>query len=116
MADKTGKTWIAVGETDDSNALIEIFTADTAITKGLPIFLTVDGQVTCAAAAQNCTALSIETHTRFRPCKNLELETRRALASTLLNHMVAYRSCFSYAFTKAISSPTPIILMALRIL
>jgi len=32
MADLTGKTWMAAGETDDPNALIERFEAAAAIT------------------------------------------------------------------------------------
>jgi len=46
MADKTGKSWMAVGETDDPNAVIESYEAAVAITKGWPVELTVDGKVT----------------------------------------------------------------------
>ncbi len=30
MADKTGKTWMAIGETDDPNAVIESYEAEAA--------------------------------------------------------------------------------------
>ena len=33
MTDKTGKPWMAAGETDDPNAVIESYEADGAITK-----------------------------------------------------------------------------------
>ncbi len=46
MADKTGKTWMAVGETDDPNALIESFEAEAAITKGSPVYLSADDSFT----------------------------------------------------------------------
>jgi hypothetical protein len=46
MADKTGKTWMAIGETDDPTAVIESYEAAVAITKGWPVELTVDGKVT----------------------------------------------------------------------
>ncbi len=46
MADKTGKPWMAVGETDDPNAIIESYEAAVAITKGWPVELTADGKVT----------------------------------------------------------------------
>ena len=46
MADKTGKPWMAAGETDDPNAVIENYEADGAITKGSPVELTNDGKVT----------------------------------------------------------------------
>ena len=68
MADKTGKTWMAVGETDDPEALIETFTADAAITKGLPVYLSANGQVTCAAAAQNCIGIPVESIADTKPC------------------------------------------------
>jgi hypothetical protein len=45
MADKTGKSWMAVGETDDPNAVIESFEAEAAITKGSPVYLTSDDKV-----------------------------------------------------------------------
>ncbi|MGD6851157.1 MAG: hypothetical protein ACQCN6_03760 [Candidatus Bathyarchaeia archaeon] len=46
MADKTGKPWMAAGETDDPDAVIESYVADGAITKGSPVELTGDGKVT----------------------------------------------------------------------
>jgi hypothetical protein len=46
MTDKTGKPWMAIGETDDPNALIESYEADGAITKGTPVEITNDGTVT----------------------------------------------------------------------
>jgi hypothetical protein len=60
MADKTGKIWMAVGETDDPEAIIKTFTADAAITKGHPVYLSADDQVTGAAAAQNCIGVAVK--------------------------------------------------------
>jgi hypothetical protein len=45
MADKTGKSWMAVGETDDPDAVIESFEAEAAITKGSPVYLSSDDKV-----------------------------------------------------------------------
>ncbi len=45
MADKTGKSWMAVGETDDPKAVIESFEAEAAITKGSPVYLSSDDKV-----------------------------------------------------------------------
>ncbi len=50
MADKTGKPWMAAGETDDPNALIESYVADGEITKGSPVELTDAGKVTATPA------------------------------------------------------------------
>lgn len=68
MADKTGKTWMDVGETDDPNALIETFTADADITKGSPVYLSADEQVTNAAAAQNCIGVPTKNVADTKPC------------------------------------------------
>jgi len=46
MADKTGKPWMAIGETDDPNAVIESYEAEGPITKGWPVELTNAGKVT----------------------------------------------------------------------
>ncbi len=59
---------MAVGETDDPKAIIETFTADAAITKGLPVYLSADEQVTCAAAAQNCIGVPVKTVEDTKPC------------------------------------------------
>lgn len=66
--DKTGKSWMAVGETDDPNAVIETFTADAAITKGLPVYFSADRQVTCAAGAQNCMGVPVKSVADTKPC------------------------------------------------
>jgi hypothetical protein len=58
MTDNSGKTWMAIGETDDPNAVIETFTADAAITKGDPVYLSADDQVTPAGAAQDCIGIN----------------------------------------------------------
>ena len=44
MTDLTGKPWMAIGETDDPNAVIESYEAGVAITKGSPVELTDDGK------------------------------------------------------------------------
>jgi len=68
MADVSGKTWMAIGETDDPNAIIETFVADAAITKGDPVYLSADDQVTPAAAAQDCIGIAMKTVADTKPC------------------------------------------------
>jgi hypothetical protein len=48
MTDKTGKSWMAAGETDDPNAVIESYEAEGAVAKGSPVELTNSGKVTAA--------------------------------------------------------------------
>jgi|WetSurMetagenome_2_1015567.scaffolds.fasta_scaffold183103_3 hypothetical protein len=52
MTDNSGKTWMAIDETNDPNAEIKTFAADTAIIKGDPVYLSADESVTPAKAAQ----------------------------------------------------------------
>ena len=60
MADKTGKTWMAIGETDDPNAVIESYEAEAAVTKGDPVYLSSDDKVSPAAAAQDCIGVAVK--------------------------------------------------------
>jgi hypothetical protein len=61
MTDQTGKTGMAIGETDDPNAIIETFYAAAAITKGDPVYLSAAETVTTAAAAQDCIGVAVKT-------------------------------------------------------
>ena len=61
MTDLTGKTWMAIGETDDPNAEIESYEAAAAITKGDPVYLSADDKVSPAAAAQDCIGVATKT-------------------------------------------------------
>ena len=68
MADKTSKTWMDIGETDDPNAVIETFTADAAITKGDPVYLSDDDAVSSATSAQNCIGIATKTVASGEKC------------------------------------------------
>jgi hypothetical protein len=61
MTDNSGKTSMAIGETDDSDAIVETFVADAAIVKGDPVYLSADDQVTPAAAAQSCIGIALQS-------------------------------------------------------
>lgn len=61
MADLSGKTWMAIGETDDPNAEIVTFAAGAAVTKGDPVYLSASETVTPAAAAQDCIGVAVKS-------------------------------------------------------
>jgi len=63
MADKTGKDWMAIGETDDPEALIEPFDIEADVTKGDPVYLSADDKVSPAGSAQDCIGVAIKTVT-----------------------------------------------------
>jgi hypothetical protein len=67
MTDNSGKSWMAIGETDDSEAIVETFVADAAIVKGDPVYLSADDQVTPAAAAQACIGVALKTVADTQP-------------------------------------------------
>ena len=67
MADKTNKTWMSIGETDDPTATIVTHIADADITKGDPVYLSSDDKVSPAAAAQECTGIATKTVTAGNP-------------------------------------------------
>jgi len=68
MADVSGKTWMAIGETDDPNAIIESYEAAADITKGDPVYLSADDKVSPAAASQKCIGIATKTVSSGDPC------------------------------------------------
>ena len=60
MTDLTGKSWMAIGETDDPNAVIEVFEAAAIITKGDPVYLSADNKVSPATSAQDCLGIAVK--------------------------------------------------------
>jgi hypothetical protein len=60
MTDFTGKSWMAIGETDDPNAVIESFEAAATIAKGDPVYLSTDNKVSPATAAQDCIGVAVK--------------------------------------------------------
>jgi hypothetical protein len=61
MTDLTGKSWMAIGETDDPNAVIQSFEAAAQVTKGDPVYLSADHKVSPATAAQDCRGIAVKS-------------------------------------------------------
>jgi hypothetical protein len=68
MTDLTEKTWIAIGETDDPNAIIESFEAEGSVTKGDPVYLSSDHKVSSATAAQDCIGIAVKDASATGQC------------------------------------------------
>jgi hypothetical protein len=68
MTDLTGKNWMAIGETDDPNAIIESFEAQAAVTKGDPVYLSADNKVSPATAPQNCIGVAVKNAAPSEQC------------------------------------------------
>ncbi len=61
MTDLTGKNWMAVGETDDPNAVIESFEAAGAITKGVPVYLSANDKVSPSPGGDDAVGVAVKT-------------------------------------------------------
>jgi hypothetical protein len=61
MTDKTGKAWMAVGETDDPNAQIESYEAEAAVTKGSPVYLSNDDKVSPSPGGDMAIGIAVKT-------------------------------------------------------
>lgn len=61
MADKTSKTWMTAGETDDPQALIESFEAEAAITKGAPVYLSSDDKISPSPGGDDAIGIATKT-------------------------------------------------------
>jgi hypothetical protein len=72
MADKTGKPWMAAGETDDPNALINSYEADGNIDKGVPVYLTNDGKVKQGNVSYNAIGITVEAAADGEQCPVLQ--------------------------------------------
>jgi hypothetical protein len=68
MTDLTGKNWMAIGETDDPNAIIESFEAAAAVTKGDPVYLSADNKVSPATDAQDCIGIAVKSAASSEQC------------------------------------------------
>ncbi len=68
MTDYTGKSWMAIGETDDPNATIESYEAEAAVTKGDPVYLSSDNKVSPAAAARDCIGIAVKNAAADAQC------------------------------------------------
>ncbi|MBT0159052.1 DUF2190 family protein [Candidatus Bathyarchaeota archaeon A05DMB-2] len=68
MADVSGKTWMAIGETDDPNAIIETFEAAAAVTKGDPVYLSADDKVSPSPGGDDAIGIATKTVSSGQPC------------------------------------------------
>jgi len=72
MTDKTGKPWMAAGETDDPNAVIESYEADGDVAKGVPVYLTSDGKVKQGNGSYNAIGITVKAAASGTQCPVLQ--------------------------------------------
>ena len=59
MTDFTEKSWMAIGETDDPNGIVESYEAEANITKGDPVYLSANHKISPASGAQDCIGIAV---------------------------------------------------------
>ena len=59
---------MAIGETDDPNAVIESFEAAVAVAKGDPVYLSADDKVSPATDAQDCIGIAVKSAASGEQC------------------------------------------------
>jgi len=59
---------MAIGETDDPNAVIESFEAAAQVTKGDPVYLSEDNKVVPAVEAQDCIGVAVKSAVSGAQC------------------------------------------------
>jgi hypothetical protein len=81
MTDRSGKSWMAVGETDDPNALIESFEAEAAVTKGSPVYLSADDKVSPSPGGDDAIGVAVKTVALGEMCPVLKRGRVKVTAS-----------------------------------
>ena len=81
MTDRSGKSWMAVGETDDPNAVIESFEAEAAVTKGSPVYLSADDKVSPSPGGDDAIGVAVKTVALGEMCPVLKRGRVKVTAS-----------------------------------
>jgi hypothetical protein len=102
MADKTGETWMAVGETDDPNALIESFEAEAAITKGSPVYLSADDKVSESPGGDEAIGVAVKTVALGEQCPVLKRGRVKVTANGAITRGKAVCSAASRKVTQLV--------------
>jgi hypothetical protein len=85
MTDLTSKSWMAIGETDDPNAIIESYEAEAAVTKGDPVYFSSDHKVSSAASARDCIGIAVQTAAAASQCPVLVSGRVKVKAGGIIN-------------------------------
>ncbi len=105
MADKTGKTWMAVGETDDPNAVIESFEAAADITKGYPVYLSDDDKVSPSPGGDNAIGIALKTVSSGKQCPVLIRGRVKVTAAGAITRGAAVCSAANGKVTQLVDQP-----------
>jgi hypothetical protein len=105
MTDKTGKPWMAAGETDDPNAQIESFEAEAAITKGSPVYLSSDDKVSASPGGDGAIGVAVKTVALGEMCPVLKKGRVKVVANGAIARGYAVCSAGGNKVTQLVDQP-----------
>jgi hypothetical protein len=105
MADLTGKPWMAAGETDDPDAVIQTFEAAANITKGYPVYLSADDKVSPSPGGDDAIGIAVKTVSSGQPCPVLIRGRVKVTAAGAINRGKAVCSAAGGKVTQLVDQP-----------
>lgn len=105
MADKTGKPWMAVGETDDPNAVIESFEAAADIAKGSPVYLSADDKVSPSPGGDDAIGVATKATATGKMCPVLKRGRVKVTANGAITRGKAVCSAPNGKVTELVDQP-----------
>ena len=105
MTDRSGKSWMAVGETDDPNAIIESFEAEAAVTKGSPVYLSADDKVSPSPGGDDAIGVAVKSVAEGEMCPVLKRGRVKVTASGAITRGKAVCSADNGKVTQFVDQP-----------
>jgi len=105
MTDRSGKSWMAVGETDDPNAVIESFEAEAAVTKGSPVYLSADDKVSPSPGGDDAIGVAVKTVALGEMCPVLKRGRVKVTANGVIARGKAVCSAADGKVTQLVDQP-----------
>lgn len=96
---------MAIGETDDPNAIIESFEAEAAITKGSPVYLSADDKVSPSPGGDDAIGIAIKTVAIGEMCPVLKRGRVKVTANGIITRGKGVCSAADRKVTQFVDQP-----------
>jgi hypothetical protein len=105
MTDRSGKSWMAIGESDDPEAIIESFEAEAPITKGSPVHLSADDKVSESPGGDDAVGIATKTVAVGEMCGVLKRGRVKVTANGAITRGKAVCSAADRKVTQFVDQP-----------
>jgi hypothetical protein len=105
MADKTDKSFMAAGETDDPTAIIESFKAAAEVAKGSPVYLSADDQVSPSPGGDDAIGIATQSVALGAMCPVLTSGKVKVVANGAITRGKAVCSAADGKVTQFVDQP-----------